>query len=55
MDIEGKSLFQRPIYTEFFELVSNLTMDSLVMELKCKLCPRPKDVFLNLTVFNFGQ
>jgi len=42
MDIEGKSLFQQSVYTEFFELVANLTMDSKV---KCKLRPPAKDVF----------
>jgi len=42
MDIEGKSSFQRSVYTEFFELIMNLTMDSKV---KCKLCPPPKGFF----------
>jgi len=34
MDIEGKCTFQRSVYTEFFELVTNLTMDSKVIEVK---------------------
>jgi len=45
MDIEEKSSFQRSVYTEFFELVTNLTMDSKIVEVKCKLFPPPKDVF----------
>jgi len=45
MDILGKSSFQRSVYTEFFELVTNLTMDSKFIEVKCKLCPPPKDDF----------
>jgi len=28
MDIEGKSSFQRSVYTEFFELATSLTMES---------------------------
>jgi len=55
MDIEEKSSFQQSVYTEFFELVTNLTMDSKVIEVKYKLFPPPNDVFLNLTVVNFGQ
>src|SRR6218665_1907615 len=45
IDILGKSSFQRSVYTEFFELVTNLTMDSKFIEVKCKLCPPPKNDF----------
>jgi len=39
LENEGKCIFQRFLYTEFFELVTNLTMVSKVIEVKCKLCP----------------
>src|SRR6218665_2418114 len=42
IDIERKTSFQRSVYTEFLELVSNLTMD---VKVKCKLCPPANDVF----------
>ena len=53
MDIEGKSSFQQSVYTEFFELVTNLTMDSKVIDVKCKLCPPPKDVFSKFSCSSF--
>jgi len=47
MDIEWKYIFQRSIHKEFFELVTNLTMDSRVIEVKSKLCPTTeKNTFL---------
>jgi len=50
MDIEGKCIFQQFVYTEFFELVTNLTMDTKVIEVKCKLCPPTERTFFYLTV-----
>jgi len=55
MDIEGKSSFQRSVYTEFFELVTNFTMEVKSHQSEMQTLSATKGRFVNLTVVHFGQ